>query len=121
MSSQPIVRLMSISIAIAYLSPRFCQAAAATESSGLSLTHYLYYRAMIYIFYNKILLRLLVVLCGLGIGLATWKYVGLSAEKLPEQGSRDALAIVSFLIAGWLVMLIAEVVDQHYMRAFAAL
>src|SRR5690606_32777149 len=62
-----------------------------------------------------------VVLCGLGIGLATWKYVALSAEKLPQQGARDALAIVSFLIAGWLVMLIAEVIDQHYMRAFAAL
>lgn len=34
---------------------------------------------------------------------------------------RDALAIVSFLIAGWLVMLIAEVVDNHYLRAFACL
>ncbi len=31
------------------------------------------------------------------------------------------MAIVSFLIAGWLVMLIAEVVDNHYLRAFACL
>jgi hypothetical protein len=31
------------------------------------------------------------------------------------------LAIVSFLIAGWLVMLIAEVADNHYVRVFACL
>jgi MFS family permease len=76
---------------------------------------------MVYLFYNKILLRVLVALAGLGIGIATFHYISLSAEKLPEQGARDALAIISFLIAGWLVMLIAEVVDNHYVRVFGAL
>jgi hypothetical protein len=76
---------------------------------------------MVYLFYNKILLRVLVLLAGVGVGLATYHYVALSAAKLPEQGARDALAIVSFLVAGWLVMLIAEVVDNHYVRVFGAL
>lgn len=76
---------------------------------------------MIFLFYNKWLLRLLVLLSGLGIALCAWRYIALSVEKLPEQGLRDALAIVSFLIAGWLVMLLAEVVDNHYARAFGCL
>jgi hypothetical protein len=76
---------------------------------------------MIFVFYNKFLLRALVFLAGAGIGLCAWKYVALSVEKLPQQGARDALAIVSFLIAGWLVMLIAEVADNHYVRTFACL
>jgi hypothetical protein len=76
---------------------------------------------MVYIFYNKLLLRVLALLAGVGIGLATFQYVSLSAAKLPEQGARDALAIISFLIAGWIVMLIAEVVDNHYVRVFGAL
>lgn len=76
---------------------------------------------MVFLFYNKWLLRLLVLLSGLGIALCAWRYIALSVEKLPEQGLRDALAIVSFLIAGWLVMLLAEVVDNHYARAFGCL
>jgi len=76
---------------------------------------------MIYLLYNKILLRVLVVLTGIGVGVATWYYVALSSQKLAAAGVRDALAIVSFLIAGWLVMVIAEVVDNHYVRAFACL
>src|SRR5688500_17469538 len=76
---------------------------------------------MVYLFYNKVLLRVLVLLAGIGVGLATYHYVALSIAKLPESGARDALAIVSFLVAGWLVMLIAEVVDNHYVRVFGAL
>lgn len=76
---------------------------------------------MVYLLYNKFLLRVFVLLTGAGIGLAAWRYVALSALKLPEQGARDALAIISFLIASWLVMLIAEVLDNHYARAFGCL
>ena len=76
---------------------------------------------MVYLFYNKWLLRLLAVLSGLGVGLASWYYIALSVEKIPEQGLRDAAAIISFLIAGWLVMLIAEVIDHHYVRALGCL
>ncbi len=76
---------------------------------------------MVFLLYNKILLRVLVLLAGAGIGLAAWYYITLSALKLPEQGARDAMAIISFLIAAWLVMLIAEVVDNHYVRVFGCL
>ncbi|MBN2083511.1 FHA domain-containing protein [bacterium] len=76
---------------------------------------------MVYLLYNKILLRVLVVLTGIGVGVATWHYVALSSQKLAAAGVRDALAIVSFFVAGWLVMVIAEVVDNHYIRAFACL
>jgi len=76
---------------------------------------------MVFLLYNKPLLRVLVLLCGLGVAVTTWFYVTLSAQKLGADGVRDALAIVSFFIAGWLVMVIAEVVDNHYVRAFACL
>jgi len=76
---------------------------------------------MVYLFYNKVLLRVLVLLAGVGLALASYHYVSLSIEKLPEEGARDAFAIISFLIAGWLVMLIAEVVDNHYVRVFGTL
>jgi hypothetical protein len=76
---------------------------------------------MVFLFYNKWLLRLIVVLCGVGVGLASWQYITLSVAKLPDQGLRDAAAIISFLIAGWLVMLIAEVIDNHYVRVLGCL
>ncbi|MDQ3024448.1 MAG: FHA domain-containing protein [bacterium] len=76
---------------------------------------------MVYLFYNKVLLRVLILLAGVGVALATYHYVALSAEKLPETGARNALEIVSFLVAGWLVMLIAEVVDNHYVRVFGTM
>jgi hypothetical protein len=76
---------------------------------------------MVLLLYNKVLLRIIVVLAGAGVALTTWYYVLLSAQKLGAGGVRDALAIVSFFIAGWLVMVIAEVVDNHYVRAFACL
>lgn len=76
---------------------------------------------MVLLLYNKHLLRAVVLLCGIGVATATWFYVALSAQKLGADGVRDALAIVSFFIAGWLVMVIAEVVDNHYVRAFACL
>jgi hypothetical protein len=76
---------------------------------------------MVFLLYNKVLLRALVVLTGLGVAGAAWYYAGLSAQKLGAGGVRDALAIISFLVAGWLVMVIAEVIDNHYVRAFACL
>jgi len=76
---------------------------------------------MVFLFYNKWLLRALVLLAGLGVALTAWYYIGLSVEKMPEQGLRDAAAIISFFVAGWLVMLIAEVVDHHYVRALGCL
>lgn len=76
---------------------------------------------MVFLFYNKWLLRVLVLLAGLGVGLTAVRYVGLLAAKLPDTGGRDALAIVSFLIAGWLAMVVAEVVDNHYVRVLGCL
>jgi len=76
---------------------------------------------MIVLLYNKVLLRVIVVLAGAGVALTSWYYISLSAQKLGGAGVRDALAIVSFFIAGWLVLVIAEVVDNHYVRAFACL
>jgi len=76
---------------------------------------------MAFLLYNKLLLRLLVILSGIAVGAATYYYVTLSGQKLPEHGVTDALAIISFLIAGWLVMAIAEVIDNHYARVFGCL
>lgn len=76
---------------------------------------------MVYILYNKVLLRVLVALSGVGVGLAAWQYLALSYAKLSKQGALDAFAIISFLLAAWLVMLTAEVVDNHYVRVFACL
>jgi len=76
---------------------------------------------MVFLFYNKILLRVLVVLTGGPIALTSWHYVSLSVQKLGTSGARDALAIISFFIAGWLVMVVAEVVDNHYVRVFGCL
>jgi hypothetical protein len=76
---------------------------------------------MVFLFYNKWLLRLLVLLTGGALGLVAFKYTSLLALKLPETGVRDALSIVAFLIAGWLAMLIAEVLDNHYARVLGCL
>lgn len=76
---------------------------------------------MVFVFFNKPLLRVLVGVIGLLAGLSAWQYIVLSAAKLGQAGVRDALAIVSFLLAGWLVMVIAEVADHHYARAFGVL
>lgn len=76
---------------------------------------------MVFLLYNKVLLRILVAICGIGVGLATWQYLALSSAKLGRQGMVDAFAIISFVIAAWLIMLTAEVVDNHYVRAFACL
>jgi hypothetical protein len=76
---------------------------------------------MVYFLYNKVLLRVLVALSGVGVGLAAWQYLALSYAKLSRQGALDAFAIISFLVAAWLVMLTAEVVDNHYVRVFACL
>jgi hypothetical protein len=67
------------------------------------------------------LLRVLVFLTGALTAVCAWHYIALSSQKLGVGGVRDALAIVSFLVAGWLVMLIAEVADNHYVRVLGAL
>ncbi len=76
---------------------------------------------MTLLLYNKPLLRVLVFLAGVGVALAAWHYTALSLAKLGPGGVRDALAISAFLVAGWLMLIMAEVVDNHYVRAFAAL
>ncbi len=76
---------------------------------------------MVFLFYNKWLLRLLVLLCGGSVALVAHRYVSLLSAKLPDGGARDALAIVSFLVAGWLAMVVAEVVDNHYVRVLGCL
>jgi hypothetical protein len=76
---------------------------------------------MVFVFYNKFLLRASVFLTGALSLVCAWHYIALSAQKLGAGGVRDALAIISFLVAGWLVMLIAEVIDNHYVRAFGCM
>ena len=76
---------------------------------------------MTLLLYNKPLLRILAFLAGVGVALAAWNYTSLSLAKLGPGGVRDALAIIAFLVAGWLMLVVAEVVDNHYVRAFAAL
>jgi hypothetical protein len=76
---------------------------------------------MIFVFYNKLLLRILVALIGIGIGVAAFQYIRLLEQKLPGSGALDALAIVGFLIAGWLALAAAEVLDNHYARVYGGL
>ncbi|MEZ5338883.1 MAG: FHA domain-containing protein [bacterium] len=76
---------------------------------------------MVFFLYNKVLLRFIVALCGIGVGLTAWQYLALSQAKLGRQGLIDAFAIICFPIAAWLIMLTAEVVDNHYVRAFSCL
>ncbi|MCC7478243.1 FHA domain-containing protein [bacterium] len=76
---------------------------------------------MVFLFYNKWLLRLLVLLCGASVALVASRYFSLLGQKLPEGGARDAMAIIAFLVAGWLAMLVAEVVDSHYVRVLGCL
>lgn len=71
--------------------------------------------------YNKPLLRLLVFILLITLGIPGYIYLTQSAAKLGTQGLLDALAIYSFIIAAYLLILVAEVGDTHYLRAMGAL
>jgi hypothetical protein len=71
--------------------------------------------------YNKPLLRLLVFALFLTLGCTGYIYLTQTAAKLGLQGFLDALAVYSFIIAAYLLILVAEVVDAHYLRALGAL
>ncbi|MCD6282795.1 FHA domain-containing protein [bacterium] len=71
--------------------------------------------------YNKPLLRLFVFLLLITLGLPGYIYLTQSAAKLGTQGLLDALAVYSFIIAAYLLILVAEVGDSHYLRAMGAL
>jgi len=73
------------------------------------------------LYYNKPLLRLLEFLLFLALGTAGYIYLAQSCSKLGTQGLLDALAVYSFIIAAFLVLLIAEVADSPYLRALGAL
>jgi len=76
---------------------------------------------MLNLLYNKPLLRLLEFVLFLTYGAAGYIYLNQSAGKLGTQGLLDALAIYSFIIAAYLLILVAEVADSHYLRALGAL
>ncbi len=71
--------------------------------------------------YNKPLLRLFVFLLLITLGIPGYIYLTQSAAKLGTQGFLDALAVYSFIIAAYLLILVAEVGDSHYLRAMGGL
>jgi len=71
--------------------------------------------------YNKPLLRLLVFILLITLGVPGYIYLTQSAAKLGTQGLLDALAVYSFIIAAYLLILVSEVGDSHYLRAMGAL
>jgi hypothetical protein len=71
--------------------------------------------------YNKPLLRLIEFVLFITLGFTGYIYLTQSAAKLGMQGFLDALAVFSFIIAAYLLMLVAEVADAHYLRALGAL
>jgi hypothetical protein len=71
--------------------------------------------------YNKPLLRLFVFFLLITLGVPGYIYLTQSAAKLGTQGLLDALAVYSFVIAAYLLILVAEVGDSHYLRAMGAL
>lgn len=75
----------------------------------------------VFIFYNRPLLWMLTGFSGLFFGLAGLDYIKKLSVAVPQSGLSDALAIYSFVIASFLLMLIAEVIDNHYFRVFGYL
>jgi hypothetical protein len=73
------------------------------------------------VLYNKVLWRFLAFVVFLALLYSGWAYFSESYRILGKQGLYDALAIFSFVISAYLVLLIAEVADSHYLRAFAYL
>jgi len=73
------------------------------------------------VLYNKALWRLLAFVLFISLVYAGWIYFSESERILGKKGLFDALAIFSFVISAYLVLLIAEVADNHYARAFGYL
>ncbi len=76
---------------------------------------------MINFFYNKPLLRLVEFLLFVCLAVAGYLYLNASFSKLGTQGLLDAIAIYSFIVAGFLFILISEVADSYYFRALSSL
>jgi len=76
---------------------------------------------LINFFYNKLILRLIELLLFVCLLITGYLYLSASFSKLGVQGLLDAIAIYSFVIAGFLFILVAEVADSYYFRAFASL
>lgn len=73
------------------------------------------------VLYNKVLWRFLAFVVFASLVYTGWIYFSESERILGKQGLFDALAIFSFVISAYLVLLIAEVADNHYARAFGYL
>lgn len=73
------------------------------------------------VFYNKPLLRLIEFVLFLALGTTGFLYLSQSFLKLGLRGVLDALAIYSFVVAAFLFVLVAEVVDSHYLRLLSSL
>jgi len=76
---------------------------------------------LINFFYNKPILRLIELLLLICLFATGYLYLSASFSKLGIQGLLDAIAIYSFVVAGFLFILVAEVADSYYFRAFASL
>ena len=73
------------------------------------------------VFYNKPLLRVLVIIAGVALAFVGYSYSQGMYEVLGRQGMLDALAIFGYVAASYLVLIVAEVADSHYVRAFGGL
>lgn len=73
------------------------------------------------VFYNKPLLRILVIIAGVSLAFVGYNYAQGMFEVLGRQGMIDALAILGYVAASYLVLIVAEVADSHYVRAFGGL
>ncbi len=73
------------------------------------------------VFYNKPLLRILVIIAGISLAFVGYNYAQGMFEVLGRQGMLDALAILGYVAASYLVLIVAEVADSHYVRAFGGL
>jgi hypothetical protein len=76
---------------------------------------------MMIVFYNKPLLRTLVLLAGITLAYVGYGYVSGMTEVLGRQGTLDSLAILGYVAASYIVLLVAEVADSHYVRAFGGI
>lgn len=73
------------------------------------------------VFYNKPLLRFLAVLAGVALVYVGYHYTIGMEKVLGRQGLLDALAIFAYVAASFLVLVVAEIADSHYVRAFGGL
>jgi len=73
------------------------------------------------VFYNKPLLRILVLLAGITLAYIGYGYISGMTEVLGRQGMIDSIAILGYVVASYIVLLVAEVADSHYVRAFGGI